>query len=79
MPDELAVYADDALLVVLVPVAFVPCQYQVSPAGGVPVAVSDFGPHEFADIVGVGGAVGFGVTVTTTEEYNQHPPRTAPR
>ena len=63
----------------LVPVASVPCQYHVSPAGGVPVAVNVFSPHEFADTVGVGGAVGFGVTVTTTDEYNQQLPLTALR
>jgi hypothetical protein len=73
-----AVYADDALLAVLVPVAFVPCQYHVSPAGGVPVAVNVFAP-QFADTVGVGGAVGFAFTVTATEEYIQQLPRTAPR
>jgi hypothetical protein len=64
---------------VLVPVAVVPCQYHVSPAGGVPVAVNVFGPHEFADTVGVGGAVGLGVTVTTTDEYIQQLPLIAPR
>ena len=39
MPDEVALYVDVALLAVLVPVAFVPCQYQVSPPGAEPVAV----------------------------------------
>jgi hypothetical protein len=79
VPDVLAVYADDALLVVLVPVAVVPCQYQVSPAGGVPVAVNVFDPQEFAETVGVGGAVGLALTVTTTDEYIQQLPLTAPR
>jgi hypothetical protein len=55
------------LLVVLVPVALVPCQYHVSPEGGVPLAVNVFDPQEFADTVGVGGAVGPGVTVTAME------------
>jgi hypothetical protein len=73
------VYADEALLVVLVPVAFVPCQYHVSPPGGVPVAVNVLVPQAFADTVGVGGAVGFALTVTATEEYIQQLPLTAPR
>ena len=44
----------------------VPCQYHVTPAGGLPERVSVLSPQVFADDVGFPGAAGFGFTITAT-------------
>lgn len=54
-------------LAVLVPEAFVPCQYQVTPVGGLPRVIV-FAPHEFVDTVGVAGVAGGVDTVTEKAE-----------
>jgi hypothetical protein len=46
---------------VFVPEAFVPCQYQVVPLGGVPVTVNVCGPHE-PGTMGIGGTSGYAFT-----------------
>ena len=50
----------------LVPFAFVPCQYHVTPVGSDP-AVNVLAPHTFEEIDGVLGVAGIWLTVTETE------------
>ena len=69
-------YVDVALLVVLVPVELVPCQYQVSPPGAEPFAVSvtPTSAHCGELDVGMPGVVGVAFTVTAKPAAAlQHP------
>jgi hypothetical protein len=50
---------------VLVPLEDLPCQYQVTPEGGVPL-VSVLFPQLFVETEGVEGVPGLGFTVTLT-------------
>ena len=54
----------------VVPLGFVPCQFQVSPEGGVPTMVSVFGPH-VPDKIGVFGLEGIALTVTLAVEIEE--------
>ena len=54
-----------ALYAVLVPLLFVPCQYHVTPPGGV-LLVRVLLPQVFVLTVGVDGWFGMGLTVTLT-------------
>ena len=64
VPEILAVYVVDEFDV-LVPELFVPCQYQVTPLGGVPL-VRVLSPQVFVLTVGVDGWAGIGLTFTIT-------------
>jgi hypothetical protein len=60
VPETLAVYVSAVALAEVwsVPEAEVPCQYQVSPAGGAPDLDMVCVPHAFDVAVGAGGADG---------------------
>ena len=60
----MAAYVVEALDV-LVPKLLVPCQYQVTPLGGVPL-VRVLSPQVFVLTEGVEGWTGMGLTVTLT-------------
>jgi hypothetical protein len=47
-----------------VPLALVPCQYHVTPEGGLPLKEIVLEPQVFEETIGVGGAVG-GVQLVT--------------
>jgi hypothetical protein len=54
-----------AEFLVLLIVELVPCQYQVTPDGGVE-RVKVFAPHVLLETVGLDGTAGTGLTVTYT-------------
>ena len=61
VPDDEAMYVASDPKVVLVP-QVVPCQCQVTPAGGEPDRVNVLTPHSFVDAV---GPPGLAITVTS--------------
>lgn len=68
VPETLALNVE-AEFDVLVPFASVPCQYQVTPVGGVPRVIV-FAPQVFVETVGEPGCDGFVAMVTTIEAPN---------